>query len=54
MSSHSIGATQCPHCGRVINAPITMKNGGQVITCQVCRKNFTAEVQQGSFTGRNR
>jgi transcription elongation factor Elf1 len=48
------GATQCPKCGAVGTYKITMQNGGQVISCNSCRKNFTAEVKQGVFTGRNR
>jgi hypothetical protein len=31
-----------------------MQQGGQVISCNSCRKKFTAEVKQGQFTGRNR
>jgi hypothetical protein len=30
-----------------------MQQGGQVISCNNCRKNFTAEVKQGQFIGRN-
>ena len=48
------GSTQCPKCGRSNTANITLNNGGQVITCGGCHKNFTAEVKQGSFTGKNR
>jgi transcription elongation factor Elf1 len=52
--SYGNGATQCPHCGAVGTYRITMQQGGQVIPCNSCRKNFTAEVKQGQFTGRNR
>jgi hypothetical protein len=31
-----------------------MQQGGQVIACNNCRKNFTAQVDHGQFTGRNR
>lgn len=48
------GVTQCPKCGAVGTYPITMSQGGQVITCKNCRKNFTAQVDHGQFTGRNR
>ena len=52
--SYGSGVTQCPKCGTVGTYRITMQNGGQVIACNGCRKNFTAEVKQGTFTGRNR
>lgn len=50
----SSGATQCPKCASLGTYPIRMQNGDQVIACNNCRKNFTAEVKQGQFTGRNR
>jgi hypothetical protein len=52
--SYGTGTTQCPKCGSVGTYPIRMQQGGQVITCNSCRKNFTAEVHHGQFTGRNR
>ncbi len=52
--SYGTGVTQCPHCGSIGTYEIRMQNGGQVITCQNCRKNFTAEVHNGQFTGRSR
>jgi len=52
--AYGSGATQCPKCGAVGTYTVTMQNGGQVICCNSCRKNFTAEVHQGQFTGRNR
>jgi transcription elongation factor Elf1 len=48
------GTTQCPRCGAVSTYPIMMHDGGQVITCKRCHKNFTAEVRGGEFTGNNR
>ena len=49
------GVTQCPKCGTVGTFRITMKqSGGQVLTCQKCHKNFTAQVDHGQFTGKNR
>ncbi len=52
--AHGSGTTQCPKCGAVGAYPITMTQGGQVISCQSCRKNFTAQVDHGQFTGKNR
>jgi len=52
--TNETGPTQCPKCNAVGTYKITMQNGGQVISCNRCRKNFTAEVKQGAFTGRNR
>jgi transcription elongation factor Elf1 len=52
--SYGTGTTQCPKCGAVGTYEIRNQQGGQVITCNSCRKNFTAEVQHGQFTGRNR
>jgi transposase-like protein len=52
--SYGTGSTQCPKCGAVGTYKITLTNGGQVITCNSCKKNFTAEVKQQQFTGRNR
>jgi hypothetical protein len=52
--SNKTGVTQCPKCGSVGTYPIRLQDGGQVICCVNCRKNFTAEVRQGVFTGRNR
>lgn len=52
--SYGSGSTQCPHCGKVGAYKVTMQNGGQVVSCSSCRKNFTAEVKQAQFTGRNR
>lgn len=52
--AQSSGVTQCPKCGAVGTYPIRMQQGGQVITCNPCRKNFTAQVDHGQFTGSNR
>jgi len=52
--AHGSGSTQCPKCGAVGTYTIRLENGGQVICCNNCRKNFTAEVRHGQFTGRNR
>lgn len=52
--SHPTGVMQCPKCGAVGTYSITMQQGGQVICCKSCRKNFTAQVAHGQFTGRNR
>ena len=52
--SYGTGTTQCPHCGQVQTHKITMSDGGQVVSCSKCRKNFTAEVKHGQFTGRGR
>ena len=52
--AYGTGVTQCPHCGCVGTYIITMHQGGQVISCEQCRKNFTAEVKQGQFTGKGR
>lgn len=48
------GVTQCPRCGTVGTYRITMQNGGQVLPCQKCHRTFTAQVQHGQFTGKNR
>ena len=52
--AHGTGTTQCPKCGAVGTYPITMSQGGQVISCKSCHKNFTAQVDHGQFTGKNR
>jgi len=52
--AYGTGVTQCPKCGAVGTYQITMQQGGQVISCDSCRKNFHAEVRQGQFTGPNR
>lgn len=52
--SYGTGTTQCPKCGAVGTYKITMQQGGQVIACNSCRKNFTAQVDHGQFTGKNR
>jgi len=52
--AYGSGTTQCPHCGAIGNYPITMSSGGQVISCQKCHKNFTAQVKNGQFTGQSR
>ncbi len=51
---YGFGSTQCPKCGAVGTFPITLTNGGQVVACKNCHKNFTAEVRQQQFTGKNR
>jgi len=40
-------------CGAVGSYQITTQQGGQVIYCKSCRRNFDAEVRQGQFMGRN-
>jgi transposase-like protein len=52
--SSTTGVTQCPQCGTVHTYRITMQNGSQVLSCQKCHKNFSAQVQHGQFTGKNR
>jgi transposase-like protein len=52
--NNSTGVTQCPKCGSVSTYRITLQKGGQVLTCQRCHKNFTAQGQHGQFTGKNR
>ena len=44
--SYGTGVTHCPKCGAVGTYQITLTNGGQVLTCNRCRKIFTAEVKQ--------
>ena len=51
--NNSTGVTQCPKCRTVGTFRITMKQGGQVLTCPKCHKNFTAHVDHGKFTGKN-
>jgi transcription elongation factor Elf1 len=52
--SDGSGSTQCPHCGAVGTYKITIQQGGQVISCNNCRKNFTAQVDHAKFIGKNR
>jgi len=52
--AYGTGTTQCPKCGAVGTYTITTSQGGQVISCNACRKNFTAQVDHGQFTGKNR
>lgn len=52
--AYGTGTTQCPYCGVPGTYNITMSQGGQVISCGNCRKNFTAEVDHGQFTGKTR
>ncbi|TWU49260.1 hypothetical protein Poly59_38740 [Rubripirellula reticaptiva] len=52
--AHETDASQCPKCGAVSTYTITMQNGGRLISCSSCRKNFTSEVKQALFTGKNR
>jgi len=52
--AYGTGTTQCPHCGSIGTHNITMQQGGQVISCNNCRKNSTAQVDHGQFTGKNR
>jgi len=38
----------CPKCGSSTPVKITMTDGGQVATCQNCRKNFMVDVNGGN------
>lgn len=49
------GSTQCPKCGAVGTFTINMRGSGSIVlSCRACHKNFSAEVKQGEFTGKNR
>jgi hypothetical protein len=37
----------CPYCGRVATYRITIRDGGQVVSCRNCWKNFRIIVHQG-------
>ncbi len=50
---YGIGTTICPNCGVKGTYKITMRQGGQVISCKNCHKNFTAQLDHGQFTGNN-
>jgi transcription elongation factor Elf1 len=39
----------CPKCGSSTSAEITMTDGGQVVTCKNCSKNFMMDVSHGEF-----
>ena len=54
MSSYPVGITQCPKCGKIMSTEIHLKNGGQVVTCIHCHRNFCAETKNGFFTGKSR
>lgn len=41
----------CPHCGSATPVTITITDGGQSATCQVCRKNFMVDVNGGNIKG---
>ena len=41
----------CPKCGATTSATITMTDGGQVVCCKSCHKNFMMDVRQAEVHG---
>jgi uncharacterized C2H2 Zn-finger protein len=45
--SYGSATVPCPHCGSASTHQITMRDGGQVVSCPSCHKNFRIYVNQG-------
>jgi hypothetical protein len=48
---YGIERVMCPHCGGMYSYNITMRDGGQVVTCYSCHRNFRLRVHIGQVIG---
>jgi hypothetical protein len=44
---YGLERVMCPHCGGDFSYDITVRDGGQVVVCYSCRRNFCLGFRTG-------
>jgi transposase-like protein len=49
--SYGSATVPCPHCSKPSTHEIKMRDGGQIVSCPSCHKNFRIKINQGQVQG---